>query len=363
MNFIVIGINHKNTPIEVRERFYLSDTQQDLLLSELKSQPSVIEAFVLSTCNRVEIYANILEGDKQEIDILFKSLFSIKGVPVTREFRDYFYSYAGDAAIHHLFKVATSLDSMVIGEKQIIGQLRLAFERAKKRGMMGKFLNVLSNMTLRTGKKAQHETAIGQGGSSVSWAAIATAEEALGTLKDKSILIIGAGKMSELAVGQIQNKGFSQLYLMNRTIANAEHLAVQYGGTAVGFCDIKEILTQVDVCICSVGAPHYILDKSTVENIMRSRGDRPLVIIDISVPRNVDPLVREIEHVLSFQIDDLEKVVDANMKQREKAIGEVEDIIAAKLNEYQKKIQKIHTLDHGKYTNPQSSTLNSVILY
>ena len=298
-------------------------------MSELKNDPSVAEAFVFSTCNRVEIYANVLEAAKA-LEAILRRLFSVKKLNYTEEFIKYFYCHQDKAAVEHLLRVTAGLDSMVIGEKQILGQAKAAFERARTKGMFMKCFHLLSNTAIRVGKKARHETDLGVGGSSVSWAAIVRAERELGSLQDKSILIIGAGKMSDLAVGHIHNKGFRQLYLMNRTPANAEDLAEKYSGTVVPFCDIKEILAQVDVCICSVGAPHYILDKDTVGKIMPLRSHRRIVFIDISVPRNIDPLVAQVEHVKLFQLDDLQEVVGANMELRRLAVGQVEAIILDK---------------------------------
>ncbi len=329
MNIVVVGISYKNTPLEIRERFSLTETQQDLLLSELKNDPSVIEAFVFSTCNRVEIYANVLEPVKA-FETVLQRLFSVKKLQYTEELTKYFYSHRDKVAVEHLLRVTAGLDSMVLGEKQILGQAKTAFERARTQGMFTKCFHLLSNTAIRTGKKARNETDLGTGGSSVSWAAIVKAEQELGSLQDKSILIIGAGKMSDLAVGHIHNKGFRQLYLMNRTIGNAENLAEKYNGTVVPFCDIKEVLAQVDVCICSVGAPHYILDKETVEKVMPLRSRRRLVFIDISVPRNIDPLVSEVTEAQLFQLDDLQEVVDANMELRRQAAVQVQAMILEK---------------------------------
>jgi len=337
MKIIAFGINHKNTPLEIREKFSLSHTQQDLLVSELKSNPAIIEAFVFSTCNRVEVYAHVLDMT-MDIQPIIHIIFLIKNIPFSKDLVQYFYKYTGNNAIEHLFKVVTGLDSMVLGEKQILGQVKASFERAKKFAMFGKNFNILSNLAIRAGKKAQHETTISAGGSSVSWAAIAKAEQISGSLHEKEILIIGAGKMSELAASQVKNKGFQKLFVMNRTVAHAEALAQKYGGEVVPFCDIKEVLSQVDICVCSVGAPHYILEKVTVQKIMAERQNRSLVFIDISVPRNIDPCVAEVAGTHLYAIDDLNQVVDSSMKMRNQAIGEVEVIIQNKVLEFQKKI-------------------------
>lgn len=345
MNIIVVGINHKNTPIEVREQLFLNPTQQDLLLSELKSNPNILEACVLSTCNRVEIYAQILNKDIDP-NSLIEMIFQIKKLTFTPEFAQHFYTYFDSEAVYHLLEVSTGLDSLVLGEEQILGQVKSSFDRAVEFGMFDRYFNILSNIAIRTGKKARSETDINLGGSSVSWAAIAKAEKILGDLKDRSILVIGAGKMSELAVGHIRSKKFKKLYLMNRTQDHAKILSKKYGGEVVAFCDLKEVLSQVDLCICSAGAPHYLLEKDIVERVMNFRDNKKIVFIDISMPRNIDPLVGEVENVLLYQIDDLKEVVDSNMKRREQATVKVRVIIEEKLAQYYEKIKKLPQTDH-----------------
>ena len=347
MHISIIGLNHKTAPIDIREKFYLTPTQQELFLSELKCNPAIAECFIFSTCNRTEVYAHIID-DGLSPDLFIRMIMNIKKIQFSQEFKSYFYRLTNEEATQHLFKVTCGLDSLVLGEKQILGQVKEFFECARRMGMFSKHFNILSNLAIRAGKKAQTETNISLGGSSISWAAIAMAEKHLGTLENKSMLIIGAGKMSELAVTQIQNKGLKKLYLMNRTAENAENLATKYGGEAVGFCDIKEVLSQVDLCICSVGAPHYIIDKSTVERTMSLREARQLIFIDISMPRNIDPQVAELKDMLLYTIDDLKEVVDSNMKLREQSITEVQNIIQQKITEYEQKISRLnlnHTFD------------------
>ncbi len=357
MNISVIGLNHKAAPIDIREKFYLNPTQQELFLSELKSNPAVAESFILSTCNRTEVYSHNID-DRLHPTLFMRMIMNIKKIQFTTEFESYFYHLKDEEAIDHLFKVSSGLDSLVLGEKQILGQVKEAFERARAMGMFSKHFNVLSNLAIRAGKKAQTETNISLGGSSISWAAIEMAEKHLGTLADKSILIIGAGKMSELAVTQIQNKGLKKLYLMNRTPENAMTLAEKYGGEAVGFCDIKEILSSVDLCICSVGAPHYIIDKSTVQRVLPATGSKKIMFIDISMPRNIDPAVADLNGVLLYTIDDLKEVVDLNMKLREQSIAQVHEIIQQKITEYEQKISRLNN-DYATSTLENRETINS----
>ncbi len=344
MNLFVLGINHKTAPIDIREKFYLTSTEQDLFLAGLRLEPIFVEALILSTCNRTEVYLTTLD-DFDPFDCVLKILADIKKIPDTSIFKNSFYIHKNDHAVEHFLRVSTGLDSLVIGERQILGQVKGAVERARAKGMLQKNLNILSNFAIEAGKKVQTETQISFGGSSISWAAIAKAEEILGSLKDRSILLIGAGKMSELTVGQIQNKNFKKLYLMNRTESNAQELAQKHGGEAVGFWDMKEVLREVDICICSASAPHYILEKATLEKVMGLRQNPRLILIDISMPRNIDPAVKTIPNVYLYEIDDLNQVVEGNMKIRQNAIAQVETIIRQKLTEYHERLKKDESFD------------------
>ena len=347
MSIILFGISHKVAPIEIREKIFLSDLEQDLLLSELKSSPEIIEAFVISTCNRIEVCVHTLSGSFT-IERIASLLSKIKNTKFTQNVYNYFYKHTETAALQHLFEVSTGLDSLVLGEKQILGQTKKAFEKARSNSMLGKYFNILSNSVIRAGKKARSETQIDIGGSSISWAAIRKAETTLTTLEDKSVLIIGAGKMSKLTVGQISNKNFKNLYIMNRTPEHAQKLAEQFEGEYVPFCDLKETLAQVDLCICSSSAPHFIMDRIVVEKSMALNPTKSLLLIDISMPRNLNPNINGIDNVQLFHIDDLQTVVEENKRLREQAIADVQDIIRNKIDEFYSKIKKLE--DHS-YTN------------
>ncbi len=352
MNLIVVGINHKTAPIDIREKFFLSSIEQDLLLSELRCNPSVIEAFVISTCNRTEVYLNGLSTE-MFFDHIIRLISKIKKLNFTKDFHKYFYILTEQETVRHLLRVASGLDSLVIGEKQILGQIKAAFEKAKAGTMFGRDFNILSNIAIRAGKKAQTETDISYGGCSVSWAAMVHAEKMLGALSDKSILIIGAGKMSELAVGQITNKGVKKIYVMNRTQEKAKDLSEKFSCIPSAFSEIKEILVEVDVCICSVGAPHYILDRELVVKVLARRQGRKLIFIDISMPRNIDPQVATLTGVSLSHIDDLEKVVEETLRIRQAAVGKVEEIIETKLTEYYQKIKKIKEIPSAVNSSAQ----------
>ncbi len=347
----VIGLNHKTAPIHIREKFYLNPQQQDLFLTTLKNHPLVSECFVLSTCNRVEVY---LKKGNACVDSAFvvDMIARVKKIRLDFDYTAYIYVHESRQAYEHLFKVACGLDSLVLGEKQILGQVKTAVERARQMGTLSRYFNILTNIAVRAGKKAHHETAISHGGSSISWAAIETAQRMLGSLSGKSALVIGAGKMGEMALTHMRHKSLVKMYLMNRTGEKAGALAAQYNGIAASFFDIKDILCEVDLCICSVGAPHYILDKEQIAKVMAARSNRPLLFIDISMPRNIDPAVADIPGAHLRFIDDLDQVVDAGMKKRVQAMTEVEAIIRKKILEFDAKITKLKTLDSSDFFDP-----------
>ncbi len=339
MKILTVGINHKTSSIESREKFFLTTMERELLLSAFKNDPSVIAVIILSTCNRCEIYANV-DDDFSLCEIL-KKLFSIKHQPQTHELQKLFYFLEGSRAVEHLSRVACGLDSLILGEKQILGQIKEAVLLSRQNAMMDKTFNILTNMALETAKKARRETHIDFGGSSVSWASVCMAQNILGTLQNKTVLILGSGKMGRLAVEQLLNKGVKKIYIMNRTIEKAEELAKHSGGIAVPFWEMKEILPQVDVCICSASCTHYLIDRDLVENTVRIRNGQKLVCIDISVPRNIDPQVAEVKDVCLVTVDDLDRVVQDNIQKRLSAARQVEEIILNKVREFYQVMDKI----------------------
>jgi len=343
MKILAVGINHKTSPIETREKFFLSTLERELLLSEFKNDPSVVSTIILSTCNRCEIYAHV-DDAYEPIEIL-KKLFCIKHQPQTPDLQGLFYVLEGQLAVEHILSVACGLDSLILGEKQIVGQIKEAVELSRQKIMMDKTFNVLANLVLETAKKARRETQIDFGGSSVSWASVCMAQNLLGSLQDKTVLILGSGKMGRLAVEQLLNKGVKKIYIMNRTIEKAEELAAQSGGIAVPFWELAEILPQVDVCICSSSCPHYLIDQELVERIMQQRGGQKLVCIDISMPRNIDPLVAQVSNVCLVTVDDLDRVVQDNIQKRLTAAGQVERIVKSKVSEYYAVINKIRLIE------------------
>lgn len=359
MELVVVGINYKHSPVDVREKFVLQPLEQDLLLNHLKNDPAISEAFVLSTCQRTEVYAYTLHDASERIT---QHLFTVKNIPVTNELRNRFYIYTEDNAIRHLMNVTTGLDSLILGEKEILGQVKNAVEVARRNRMMNTYLNLLSNICIRTGKQSRSQTQISCGGASTSWAAVAKAEELLGTFQGKSVLIIGTGKIGSLVAHGFHKKGISSLFIMNRNPEKAGLLAQELGSIIVPFWEIKSTLSQVDVCICASGAPHYLIEKELVQEAMKDRSKKKLILVDISVPRNINPDAARIPNVQLLTIDEINSTVDTNLKKRSEATVQVQEMIEKKITTFHQKIEKIRQRGSGlKAASPlYAASLNSV---
>lgn len=340
MKITVVGISHLTAPLEIREKFFLRSIERELLISELKSNPTFVEGFVLSTCNRTEIYVYSLDEHDVSEHILH-ILFQIKKIDIQLELKECFYVLEEREAVTHMFKVACGLDSLVLGEKQVLGQFKEAIELARNKGMFSSCFNVVSNLAIRSGKKARCETDIDVGGSSISWAAVLMAQNVLQGLEGRSVLALGAGKMGELSIRQLKDKGVENIYVVNRTHSSAVELAQKVGGIAVSFYELKDVLSRVDVCICSASAPLYILDREALERVMAERKEREILLIDISVPRNIDPEAGKVEGVHLYAMDDLQKAVASNLGKRKLAISQVEKIIEEKVDQFYQKLEKL----------------------
>jgi glutamyl-tRNA reductase len=337
MPFVLVGVNHKTCPLDVREKFFLQPAEKELLLAQLKNDPRVLAAVVLSTCNRTEIYADLLSADPAAI---FHVFFNLKQLPIPGDLHKYIYVRHGADVVEHLLRVITGLDSLILGEGQILGQVREALSVSRHRHMLNREFNILSHIALEAARKVRRETDIDHGGISIAWAAVSKAQEISGTLKGKTILLMGSGKMGRLVVQSLQKKGAARIYVMNRTEHKAEELAAGCDGVAVHFWQIREILEEADVCICSAGAPHYLVDRDLMLRVMSGRPKRRLVMVDISVPRNIDPLAGDVPGVSLLAVDDLAETVEGNMNRRLAAAELAAQIVRAKTLEFYKKLDR-----------------------
>ncbi|MGB9822205.1 glutamyl-tRNA reductase [Thermodesulfovibrio sp.] len=329
MNLIVLGLNHKTAPVEIREKLAFN-TQESIRegLKRLIQTEGINEAVIFSTCNRVEVYAYSNEGNEKIIENIKHFLSVFHHIPV-KDFEKYLYIYTDRDAVSHLFKVASSLDSMIVGEPQITGQVKDSYEIALSERATSLILNHLMNRALFTAKRVRNETRIGENPVSVSYAAVGLIKKVFDELSKKSILLVGAGEMAELAMRHLIGSGIKNVYVTNRTYARAEELAREFSGSAVAFENLKEQIARCDIIICSTGAPNYVITEQMIKEVMPLRKYKPLFLIDISVPRNIDPACNNLDNVYLYNIDDLQDVVDSNIVERkreaEKALNIVDE--------------------------------------
>jgi glutamyl-tRNA reductase len=318
-------VNHNTAPVEVRERLAFDEQSLETALQELKRRPGFCEGLILSTCNRVEIAVTSEDnaGAGVAVDEFLADTRQVARDWVT----PYLYHYEDGEAIRHLFRVAASLDSMVVGEPQILGQLKAAYALAKQHGALSGFLDGLLTRAFNVAKRVRSETDIGESAVSVSYAAVELAKEIFGTLTEKRVLIVGAGKMSELAARHLRRSGATHIFVTNRTPERAVEMAQLFGGQIVEYTRFLSFLPEVDIVITSSGAPHYILVRDDMKKVIDARKNRPMFLIDIAVPRNIEPVVNELDNVFLYDIDDLQKVVETNLAGRMQSAVDAEAII------------------------------------
>jgi glutamyl-tRNA reductase len=322
MKLLVTGVSHKTAPVEVRECLAFRENTLPAALADLKSRDGVGEAVILSTCNRVEI--TVTTDDRCNPQAIVDSFLSDHKSVDPGSIEPYLYRHQGQDAIHHLFRVAASLDSMVIGEPQILGQLKAAYSAAKECGSLCGWLDGLISRAFSVAKRVRSETGIGQMAVSVSFAAVELARKIFGSLNGRTIMIVGAGKMSELAARHLRRSGASHVFVTNRTHERAVDMAKLFQGTPVEYTRFVSMLPEVDIVITSSGAPHYVLHKEDMQRVIAARRNKPMFLIDIAVPRNIEPTVNDIDNVFLYDIDDLQEVVNANLRERMKEADHAE---------------------------------------
>ncbi|MBZ0274743.1 MAG: glutamyl-tRNA reductase [Anaerolineae bacterium] len=342
MNIAAIGLNYRTAPVEMREKLTLSGCALHFALEDLgklvkaqtgDGQPAVglDEAVILSTCNRLEIYISTAHADGAALVKQFLS--RLQNIPLA-ELEAHLYDYAGEDAVRHLMQVACGLDSMILGEAQILGQVSRAFEDAHAAGITGPVLSHLFAQAIHTGKRAHTESPISRYTTSVSHVGAQLMLEKLGQRTASRVLLIGAGEMIVLAAQALQRFDVHDLAFINRTYSRAEALAGNFGGQALAWQQLDEALVWADAVICATGAPHAVIFRRDVEAVLPRRGERPLVLVDIAVPRDIEDTVREISAVQYFDIDDLQSVVDGNIGLREAAIPQVRTIIQQEMTRF-----------------------------
>ncbi|MES0446918.1 MAG: glutamyl-tRNA reductase [Desulfobacterales bacterium] len=325
LDIVLLGLNHKTAPVELRENLAFSKDETSAALKALQESPAISEAILISTCNRVELLM-ATEDKSIAMDAVKLLLAEFKKIPVT-EFENALYIHDGDDAVRHIFRVASSLDSMVVGEPQILGQMKEAYQTAAMKKTSGVLLNKLLHRTFFVAKRVRSETGIGDHAVSISYAAIELGRKIFGTLEGKQVLLIGAGEMAELAVEHLIRNRTGDIIVANRTFERGVKLANKFKGKAVRFEEIADCLQRVDIIISSTGSPDYVVTRDQVKGVMHSRRNRPLFFIDIAVPRDIDPEINRLTNSYIYDIDDLKGVIDNNIETRNKEAIKGERIV------------------------------------
>jgi glutamyl-tRNA reductase len=325
MKLLITGVSHKTAPVEVRECLAFREETLPAALADLKSRQGVSEAVILSTCNRVEI--TLTTEDAADPQAIVDSFLADHKAVTSASIGPHLYRHEGRDAIHHLFRVAASLDSMVVGEPQILGQLKAAYAAAKDCGSLCGWLESLMSRSFSVAKRVRSETGIGQMAVSVSYAAVELARKIFGSLTNRTVMIVGAGKMSELAARHLRRSGCSHVFVTNRTHERAVEMAKLFQGTCVEYPRFTAMLPEVDILIASSGAPHYILHKDEMQRVISARRNRPMFLIDIAVPRNIEPSINDLDNVFLYDIDDLQEVVNSNLRERMKEADHAETLV------------------------------------
>jgi glutamyl-tRNA reductase len=334
---MVVGLNYRTAPVAVRERFWIAEDRRYEALVQLSRAEGIEEVIVMATCNRTEfwLWAN-------DVTLAANSVMRLLGAEYGLKLCEWkhFYRLLDEAALLHIFRVASSLDSMVVGEPQVVNQVKQAWQQAQKLGSTGRFLDAVLQKALTVSKRVRSETAIGNAAVSIPYAAVELARQIFGTLENKKVLLLGAGKMSELSARGLLNHGASSVRVINRTLEHAAELAAKLGGLAIPFEERWQHMAEADIIISSTSCPHTILNREEAELMVRGRRgkDQPLVIVDIAMPRDIDSAVREVEGVFLYDLDDLENVVDHNAGERETAAAEGQKILQAEAQGFRRKL-------------------------
>lgn len=332
-DIFLFGLNHRVATVEIREKLAFKSAETVKALTLLKKQPGIKEGLILSTCNRTEIYV-AADTSQEMVKMTLQDFLRQVGRKV--ENFSQFYFFDEERAVRHLFRVAAGLDSMILGEPQVLGQVKDAYHFAVECDAIHTILDRLFNYAFVAGKKVRTQTDLGEGAITVAHAAVELAQKIFSNLYEHRALLIGAGEMSELVATHLQEKGVSALYIANRTFEKAEHLAQRFNGKAVPFADILSILKEVDIAIGATSAKEFILTQEAVAQVVQRSSPHPLFLIDISVPRNFDPRINNLDNVFLHDIDALGQIVEKNLAKRRQAVPEAEKIIEAELYQFLK---------------------------
>jgi glutamyl-tRNA reductase len=340
LNLVLLGINHNTAPIEVRERLAIPSNRLADAIRTLVHQPGIREGLILSTCNRVELVtlqdeAPATPDNKADLLRFLHEYFSVP----PHDIQPHLYEFREREAVRHIFRVASSLDSMVVGEPQILGQVKESYTIAREVGAVSSQLDTLLQRAFTVAKKVRNETQIGSSSVSIASVAVDLARKIFGSLQGKTVLLVGAGKMSELAARHLIQQGAAQILVANRTQSRAEKIAAEFNGTVIPFDDIYDQASRADIVITSTGAPQKLFGRSHGQHFLQRRRNRPMFFIDIAVPRDVDPRMNEVEGCFVYDIDDLQQVAAANLADRSREAEAAETIVSREVDKFQQRLE------------------------
>lgn len=332
MHTLVVGVNYRSAPVSIREKLSFIESELPQAMQALQQQKSILENVIVSTCNRTEIYAVVdqLHTGRFYVKQFLASYFDIP----MEEFSQYLFLHERDEAIDHLFRVTAGIDSMVLGETQILGQVKSSFLAGQEIGTTGTVFNQLFKQAVTLAKRAHSETAIGENAVSVSYAAVELGKKIFGSLKNKHVVILGAGKMGELAIKNLQGSGADRITVINRTFEKAEVLADKFGGMAKPLNQLQCALLEADILISSTGSTDFVIDLELMQFVEKLRKGKPLFMVDIAVPRDMDPRIGDLQNVFLYDIDDMQGIVEANLAERERAAKQIAGMIEQEAEQF-----------------------------
>jgi len=341
MALLALGINHKTAPVEIREKVAFAPEAVPEALRELTRRGTISEGAILSTCNRTELYCGLEQAKVEELVAWLGDFHRLR----TADLQPYLYTHPDQAAVRHILRVASGLDSLVLGEPQILGQMKQAFSAANEAGTIGVTLNRLFQHTFQVAKQVRTDTAIGASAVSVAFAAVSLSRQIFSHLERHTALLIGAGETIELVARHLRENGIGRIIVANRTVERAHALATEFGGYAISLPEIPAHLPEADIVIASTASPLPILGKGAVESALKARKRRPMLMVDIAVPRDIEPEVAQLEDVYLYTVDDLQEIIQENLRSRQEAAKQAEEIIDVQVSHFMGWLRSLDSVD------------------
>lgn len=356
MRLLAFGINHKTAPVDIRERVAFAPDRLEQALRELTATPNIREAAILSTCNRTELYCCVnSRDDSAAVEQWFSNYHNLSNTNI----KPYIYLHPDQAAVRHILRVASGLDSLVLGEPQILGQVKTAYRTASEAGTVGSILNKLCQHTFKVAKQVRTDTAIGASPVSVAFAAVSLSKQLFSKFENHTALLVGAGETVELAARHLKESGIGRMIIANRTVERARNLAEEVGAYAIALPEIPDHLAEADIIISSTASPLPILGKGMIERAIKARRHRPVLMVDIAVPRDIEPEVGDLPDVYLYTVDDLQDIIEEGLKSRQAAAEQAEEIIDSQVSDFMGWVKSQQSVDIIRNFRSKSNEIRS----